>query len=132
MGQCSANRFGRRDRVPKFVERHPDEKRRRQSLAKRQGLDPFLGQFALMPYNVSTSYIFGLSGTDYMCSPQVCPNGWLPAARQVLSITQNTALFSLLGTTYGNPPFILESPEAEAPSPMPQVRRNWNHNLCPA
>lgn len=30
-----------------------------------------------------------------------CPNGWLAANGQILSIAQNTALFSLLGTTYG-------------------------------
>lgn len=30
-----------------------------------------------------------------------CPNGWLAADGRLLSIAQNTALFSLLGTTYG-------------------------------
>jgi len=30
-----------------------------------------------------------------------CPRGWLHANGQILSIAQNTALFSLLGTTYG-------------------------------
>jgi microcystin-dependent protein len=30
-----------------------------------------------------------------------CPNGWLPVNGQLLQITQNTALFSLLGTNYG-------------------------------
>jgi microcystin-dependent protein len=30
-----------------------------------------------------------------------CPRGWAPASGQLLSISQNTALFSLLGTTYG-------------------------------
>ncbi len=30
-----------------------------------------------------------------------CPRGWLPAQGQILSIQQNTALFALLGTTYG-------------------------------
>ena len=29
------------------------------------------------------------------------PNGWVFCAGQILSISQNTALFSLLGTTYG-------------------------------
>ncbi len=29
------------------------------------------------------------------------PKGWLPCNGQLLSIAQNTALFSLLGTTYG-------------------------------
>ncbi|MEZ6028766.1 MAG: tail fiber protein [Hyphomonadaceae bacterium] len=30
-----------------------------------------------------------------------CPRGWAPTNGQLLSISQNTALFSLLGTTYG-------------------------------
>jgi microcystin-dependent protein len=30
-----------------------------------------------------------------------CPNGWLPAAGQVLPINENNALFSLVGTAYG-------------------------------
>jgi len=30
-----------------------------------------------------------------------CPRGWAAANGQILSISQNTALFSLLGTTYG-------------------------------
>jgi microcystin-dependent protein len=30
-----------------------------------------------------------------------CPRGWAVANGQVLSIAQNTALFSLLGTNYG-------------------------------
>lgn len=47
-----------------------------------QGAEPFLGQMALFPYNF-------------------CPRGWTEAAGQTLSIAQDTALFSLLGTTYG-------------------------------
>jgi microcystin-dependent protein len=30
-----------------------------------------------------------------------CPVGWAPLNGQLLSIAQNTALFALLGTTYG-------------------------------
>ncbi len=30
-----------------------------------------------------------------------CPRGWLPTDGRLMSIAQNTALFSLLGTTYG-------------------------------
>lgn len=33
--------------------------------------------------------------------PNFAPNGWALCAGQLLSINQNTALFSLLGTTYG-------------------------------
>src|SRR5208283_2022902 len=43
---------------------------------------PFLGQIAWVPYNFA-------------------PNGWAFCDGQILSIAQNTALFSLLGTTYG-------------------------------
>jgi microcystin-dependent protein len=30
-----------------------------------------------------------------------CPSGWTPMAGQVMHISQNTALFSILGTAYG-------------------------------
>src|SRR5580658_9427903 len=43
---------------------------------------PFLAQIALFPYNFA-------------------PRGWAFCAGQILSISQNTALFSLLGTMYG-------------------------------
>ncbi|GAB2476675.1 tail fiber protein [Comamonas humi] len=44
--------------------------------------EPFLGQLMLFGGNF-------------------CPRGWANASGQILSIAQNTALFSLLGTTYG-------------------------------
>ncbi len=50
--------------------------------ANAQGADPFLGQIAFVPYNFA-------------------PRGWAECNGQLLSIAQNTALFSLLGTTYG-------------------------------
>ena len=50
--------------------------------AQAQGADPFLGQLILVPYNF-------------------CPRGWVAANGQIMAIAQNTALFSLLGTTYG-------------------------------
>jgi microcystin-dependent protein len=43
---------------------------------------PFLGMIILVPYNFA-------------------PRGWAFCAGQLLPIAQNTALFSLLGTTYG-------------------------------
>ena len=43
---------------------------------------PFLGQIAFVPYNFA-------------------PIGWAECNGQMMSIAQNTALFSLLGTTYG-------------------------------
>jgi len=44
--------------------------------------EPFLGQLALFPYNFA-------------------PANWLACEGQLLPISQNTALFSLLGTYYG-------------------------------
>src|SRR3954449_6735589 len=44
--------------------------------------DPWLGEIALVAFNFA-------------------PNGWAFCNGQLLSIQQNTALFSLLGTTYG-------------------------------
>ncbi|MGA8223298.1 MAG: tail fiber protein [Candidatus Acidiferrales bacterium] len=45
-------------------------------------LEPFLGQIMIVPYNFA-------------------PRGWETCDGQIMSISQNTALFSLLGTTYG-------------------------------
>jgi microcystin-dependent protein len=44
--------------------------------------EPFLGEIKLVPYNFA-------------------PRGWAFCDGQILSIAQNTALFSLIGTTYG-------------------------------
>ncbi|MGI8808143.1 MAG: phage tail protein [Acidimicrobiales bacterium] len=44
--------------------------------------EPFIGQIILVPYNFA-------------------PRGYAFCAGQILPIAQNTALFSLLGTTYG-------------------------------
>jgi microcystin-dependent protein len=45
-------------------------------------MEPFLGQIALFPFNFA-------------------PNGWALCAGQILPISQNAALFSLLGTQFG-------------------------------
>lgn len=45
-------------------------------------MDPFIGTIQLFAFNFA-------------------PQGWAACAGQVLSIAQNTALFSLLGTAYG-------------------------------
>ena len=50
--------------------------------ARAQATEPFLGQIMWVGFNF-------------------CPNGWAPADGSLLAISQNTALFSLLGTTYG-------------------------------
>ncbi|MEM9580944.1 MAG: tail fiber protein, partial [Pseudomonadota bacterium] len=44
--------------------------------------EPFIGQMAIMPYTF-------------------CPRNWAAAEGQLLAISQNTALFSLLGTAFG-------------------------------
>ncbi|SEW48651.1 Microcystin-dependent protein [Chryseobacterium wanjuense] len=49
---------------------------------KAQASDPYLGQIAFVPYNF-------------------VPKNWAACNGQLLSIAQNQALFSLLGTTYG-------------------------------
>jgi microcystin-dependent protein len=46
------------------------------------GGDPFLGEIDTFAFNF-------------------CPTGWAPLNGQLLQISTNTALFSLLGTTYG-------------------------------
>lgn len=45
-------------------------------------MDPFLGEIRLVGFNFA-------------------PTGWAFCNGQIMSISQNTALFSLLGTTYG-------------------------------
>ena len=45
-------------------------------------MDPFIGEIRLVGFNFA-------------------PQGWADCGGQVLSISQNSALFSLLGTTYG-------------------------------
>ncbi len=52
------------------------------SALKAQASEPFLGQIAFVPY----SFV---------------PKNWAACNGQLLSIAQNSALFSLLGTTYG-------------------------------
>jgi microcystin-dependent protein len=45
-------------------------------------MEPFLGQIGLFPYTFA-------------------PRGWASCEGQLLSISSSTALFSLLGTTFG-------------------------------
>lgn len=45
-------------------------------------MDPFLGEIRMLGFNFA-------------------PRGWMLCTGQILPISQNTALFSLLGTTYG-------------------------------
>lgn len=48
--------------------------------------EPFIGQLSILPYGGSNPW---------------CPRGWTQASGQLLPISQNAALFSLLGTTFG-------------------------------
>lgn len=50
--------------------------------AKAGGPEPFIGEMILVAFNF-------------------CPDGYLPADGRLLSIFENTALFSLYGTTFG-------------------------------
>ena len=45
-------------------------------------MEPLLGQIQIFPYNFK-------------------PLGWAPCDGQILQISQNTALFALLGTNFG-------------------------------
>jgi len=50
--------------------------------ARAQATDPYLGEIQAFGFNF-------------------CPRGWAPLNGQLMAISQNTALFSLLGTFYG-------------------------------
>ncbi|WP_426643000.1 InlB B-repeat-containing protein [Paenibacillus illinoisensis] len=50
--------------------------------AQAAGAEPYLGEIRLFPYSA-------------------IPRGWMPARGQLMSITQNTALYSLLGNNFG-------------------------------
>jgi microcystin-dependent protein len=50
--------------------------------ANAQSTEPFIGEVKVVGFNF-------------------CPSGYLPASGQLLSISQYTALFSLVGTTFG-------------------------------
>lgn len=68
--------------------------------------NPYLGEIRLFAFNF-------------------CPVGWASAAGQLLPISQNTALFSLLGTFYGGngnsnfalPNLVGRAPYGQGPSP---------------
>ncbi len=65
-----------------------------------------LATFAAVIGTVATTAPAQASDTPYlgeiiMVGYPFCPYGWAEANGQLLSISQNTALFSLYGTTYG-------------------------------
>jgi microcystin-dependent protein len=64
-------------------------------------MEPFIGQIELFPYNFA-------------------PKSWMVCTGQLMSISQNTALFSLLGTTFGGDgktTFALPDLQGKAPAP---------------
>jgi microcystin-dependent protein len=50
--------------------------------ARAQATDPFIGEIQTFAFNF-------------------CPRGWAPLNGQIMAISQNTALFALIGTSYG-------------------------------
>ncbi len=69
-------------------------------------LQPSLGMNYLISVEAGYYPIAGSSDSVFLgqvglFASDVVPNGWLPADGRLLAITQNSALFSLLGTTYG-------------------------------
>jgi microcystin-dependent protein len=74
---------------------------------------PFLGQIILVPYNFA-------------------PQGWALCNGQLLSIAQNTALFSLLGTSFGGDgqtTFALPDLRGRVPISSGQAPGLQNYNL---
>ena len=64
-------------------------------------MEPFIGQINLFPYNFA-------------------PTNWMPCTGQLVPISQNQALFSLLGTSFGGDgmtTFALPNLQGKAPAP---------------
>ena len=74
------------------VRRSPARLARKTLLAAWAGLASFATPVAAQEPFIGEVQIIGFT---------FCPRGFAPMNGQLLSISQNTALFSLLGTTYG-------------------------------
>lgn len=67
-------------------------------------MDPILGQIQLFPFQWSMT-------------------GWMPCEGQMLQITQNAALFSLIGGTYGGDGRVTFAlPDLKGSEPHPEMR----------
>ncbi|MDY8023787.1 phage tail protein [Paenibacillus polymyxa] len=67
------------------------------------GYEPYIGEITVYPY-------------------MFAPKGWLKCEGQLLSISQNTALFSLLGANFGGDGMnTFALPDLRGASPMPNV-----------
>ncbi|WCM61968.1 phage tail protein [Paenibacillus polymyxa] len=65
--------------------------------------EPYLGEITMYPY-------------------MFAPKGWLKCEGQILSISQNSALFSLLGTNFGGDGMnTFALPDLRGASPLPNV-----------
>ncbi|URJ47212.1 tail fiber protein [Paenibacillus polymyxa] len=80
-----------------------------------------LGGTAISPKQAQASpepYIGEITIYPYMFAPQ----GWLKCEGQLLSISQNTVLFSLLGTNFGGDGMnTFALPDLRGASPLPNV-----------
>ena len=71
-------------------------------------MDPFLGEIRIFPFGFA-------------------PEGWLPCEGQELQVSQNQALWSLLGNAYGgNAPTTFKLPDLRGRTPMGQGQHNGN------
>jgi len=61
------------------------------------GFDPFIGSLPIFAEATGEPFL----GEVIQFAGNFAPRGWAFAAGQILPISQNTALFSLLGTNYG-------------------------------
>src|SRR3979411_596731 len=76
-------------------------------------MDPFVAEIRIFPFNFA-------------------PKGWAFCDGQILPLSQNTALFSLLGTTYGGDGksnFALPNMQGNAPMHPGQGPGLWLHDL---
>jgi microcystin-dependent protein len=76
-------------------------------------MEPFIGQIGIFPYSFA-------------------PRGWMYCQGQILSIAQNTALFSILGTTYGGngqTTFALPNLNGRAPVHQGTLQGGNNYSL---
>jgi microcystin-dependent protein len=81
--------------------------------ASAQSTEPFIGELKVVGFNF-------------------CPRGYLPANGQILSIAQNTALFALVGTTFGGngqTTFALPNLQGRAPIHFGQGAGLSNYSL---
>lgn len=60
-----------------------------------------LGSVGVTLVQPASAQVEPFLGQAMIFSGNFCPQGWAPAAGQLLSISQHSALYSILGTTFG-------------------------------